>query len=73
MTEEKKIDNPQNANGTKQCVRRSIFCSHKWVDIDAIGVDIMGGYHRCIKCKKERYIYWGIHYRIQKWLGRIED
>lgn len=54
-------------------VRRSIFCSHKWVDIDPIGVDIMGGYHRCVKCKKERYIYWGIHYRILKWLDKIED
>lgn len=48
-----------------------IFCNHKWTDIDPIGVDINGGYHKCSKCGRQRYIYWGWHYIILKLLGKI--
>jgi hypothetical protein len=51
----------------------NILCLHRWEYIDPIGVDSTGGFHRCKKCKNKQYIYWGLHYRILKWLGKIEE
>jgi hypothetical protein len=50
---------------------KKAFCNHKWADTDPIGVDVIGGFHKCVKCGDETYIYWGWHHQILKWLGKI--
>lgn len=52
---------------------KSKSCDHLWLDTDIPYVDLRGGWHTCVRCKEEKYIYWGDQYIKLEEDGKITD